>query len=1542
MKLIGFVFLFFVGWSGVTNGQIQGIPNPKADFSIILAGTQFESYARAFENGTINSVEFLDSMYQVSIFSKQKNFGLPMSFYKKLAHSLKDRGMQSWVISHLVENETSNEEKLKFARILLKFRKGYLPNKHFDIVRTLNMLGGIEQDLGNRDKALSYYNKAIKAIPDYEAWAFLITYVYLNKSNTYINEKKYSESADVLMELISLDHFSDKDSYVRNHIEFCILDIIKNNLWHESKSFIDLRIRLCQDSIEKTNFFINLSYSMAKSEFNKIIGYSIAYFEKAESEMLRNNYPEFNLAVIRNVKATALMNISKNEAALELFREVKSQLEYLGKDTTSTYILCLSNATIIYDRLEQFEKANEFRNLFLNKILGTSHLLNYLDIFLAQLEKYINSERDFQKIISLLTDVIEVLEDNYLFKYSMSIRLDLIQFKTKFDQQAESSMDLLETTEQILRSNQKEESSLLGLLYYERARWLKKYGLNNEHLNFYQKAISVFEQKDSTCIVEYENSIDELISHRLDLAVYDDTTSTLIEKAYSNCTKCYKNPNFMAVTSFLCEHKYLRRQWELSGGIYNYDQTIWSLLMKIENEFSQDLVSKRIALESLWDEMAVVFTEDTLGFVINEKRASLNKNIDNYKYCLALSEMMDFYFKSGQGDLGNKLYNDIEIYFSGFTELDRNYFKGKFAAELIKYDIDVERGVELLMPRYDYLITSMGYEFTFYAVPLFTGLYKLNRIQLVEDLFFDRETYLIKRYGEFSNEYVDYLIQLTTFLNEVKDYGKIILWREKQLRIIKKLYPNNIIKEMEQLWNMADAYVKLNDLNRALTLMNSFEQKYQISPEKYMKEEININTMQYYATKALIRMELLADSSLELSLDENRKNIERQTANMVLGIIDNLEQVKIKYQEEYGQDSSAYLSMVNFYIEILKNMYKLHKKEISEDQYFALMEEFGQMIGAKNIVPDQVFYQAKTKIIDYNNFELSSDSVFFYSQSCYRYITEQIADFKKNQMFLTENMSNWYRLKLDDIISKFHYLFVYNLFNDIENGQEKLIYKYAFESVMNAENLIGHSLNRMGKLLNGNPILLKQKKELDSLNNSFLFNADTTISMNELRKEIYDKSIELNYAISEYLEKISWITTADLAESLNNHEVYIDISKYIPKYGENSLFKNYYVVSIMSQDTNNLKVFTIDHGESLNELAYDYANRIHGNPRLREMLDTSGRYYEQFWSPIAKELKGIEKVYISLDGLYNNINLATLYNEETGKYLFEELDIEIVKSARSFIESKNKESEDYAELTATLIGFPDYDHKPNVENLEEMKEDYFASSRDITAWITDSLSRGGSVGSLPGTKTEVKTIAETLRKQNWTPTVLMESEASEYAVKRLKSPRVVHIATHGYFLEDIDEEYDENRVLGMDRTKVKENPMLRSGLLFAGANSTLTGKEVHEEENGILTAYEASFLNLENTELVVMSACETAKGEQKTGEGVYGLRKAISDAGAEHVMMSLWKVDDKVTQEFMTTFYNYWLEDKMSIREAFKSTRLAIKSKYPQPYYWGAFILVGK
>ena len=147
--------------------------------------------------------------------------------------------------------------------------------------------------------------------------------------------------------------------------------------------------------------------------------------------------------------------------------------------------------------------------------------------------------------------------------------------------------------------------------------------------------------------------------------------------------------------------------------------------------------------------------------------------------------------------------------------------------------------------------------------------------------------------------------------------------------------------------------------------------------------------------------------------------------------------------------------------------------------------------------------------------------------------------------------------------------------------------------------------------------------------------------------------------------------------------------------------------------------------------------------------------------------------------------------------------------------------------------------------------------------------------------------------------------------------------------------------MGVDSKKAKQNPLLRSGLLFAGAKNTLNGNGPKSGDNGLLTAYEASFMDLIGTELVVLSACETARGEIKNGEGVYGLQRAIQQAGAENIVMSMWKVDDKVTEEFMTNFYKTWLGGETK-REAFNSKQQIIKEKYKHPYYWGAFVMIGK
>jgi len=149
--------------------------------------------------------------------------------------------------------------------------------------------------------------------------------------------------------------------------------------------------------------------------------------------------------------------------------------------------------------------------------------------------------------------------------------------------------------------------------------------------------------------------------------------------------------------------------------------------------------------------------------------------------------------------------------------------------------------------------------------------------------------------------------------------------------------------------------------------------------------------------------------------------------------------------------------------------------------------------------------------------------------------------------------------------------------------------------------------------------------------------------------------------------------------------------------------------------------------------------------------------------------------------------------------------------------------------------------------------------------------------------------------------------------------------------------------MGTETKKAVENPLLRSGLFLTGAETFLNSDDAKKEEfseNGILTAYEASQMNLLGTDLVILSACETGLGEVNNGEGVFGLQRGFFGAGAKSVMMSLWKVDDAATKDLMIEFIKNY-STTMDKRKSHRDAQITIMKKYPQPYYWGAFVMVG-
>jgi len=138
-----------------------------------------------------------------------------------------------------------------------------------------------------------------------------------------------------------------------------------------------------------------------------------------------------------------------------------------------------------------------------------------------------------------------------------------------------------------------------------------------------------------------------------------------------------------------------------------------------------------------------------------------------------------------------------------------------------------------------------------------------------------------------------------------------------------------------------------------------------------------------------------------------------------------------------------------------------------------------------------------------------------------------------------------------------------------------------------------------------------------------------------------------------------------------------------------------------------------------------------------------------------------------------------------------------------------------------------------------------------------------------------------------------------------------------------------------------ENSLLRSGLALAGVNTWLKGQSPPSDaEDGLLTAEDVTGMDLLDTELVVLSACETGLGEVRTGEGVFGLRRSFVLAGADTLVMSLWKVADQQTRELMEEFYSRILAGEPRA-QALKNAQMSIRSKHPHPFFWGAFICQG-
>lgn len=363
---------------------------------------------------------------------------------------------------------------------------------------------------------------------------------------------------------------------------------------------------------------------------------------------------------------------------------------------------------------------------------------------------------------------------------------------------------------------------------------------------------------------------------------------------------------------------------------------------------------------------------------------------------------------------------------------------------------------------------------------------------------------------------------------------------------------------------------------------------------------------------------------------------------------------------------------------------------------------------------------------------------------------------------------------------------------------------------------------------------------------------------------------------------------------------------------------------------------SMDNIEYLNFL---YSSDTRG---LIEVENVRPNLYQLIWEPLKRSgLEGIDRIYCSPSGIIHRINLGAIQVNDD-MLILDEVDILRVGSTRD-IERGVDVLKDSVSVAA-IFGGIDYNSGWMDSTMREAND---VATKFNSALSQDRGDLDGTWNYLSGTQNEVNSLVSICQRLGIISQTYTDSFATEDVFKLLgesgapPSPWLLHMGTHGYFYPDPKEEESDHLLERTVVFKTSNQPMLRSGLILAGANYYWKNNLLPPGavEDGILTADEISYLDLSNTELAVLSACETGLGDIQGNEGVFGLQRAFKIAGAKYLIMSLWKIPDKESKLFMDSFYQYWLEESSSIQDAFiraQKERQGVTSHYG----WAGFILL--
>jgi CHAT domain-containing protein len=918
------------------------------------------------------------------------------------------------------------------------------------------------------------------------------------------------------------------------------------------------------------------------------------------------------------------------------------------------------------------------------------------------------------------------------------------------------------------------------------------------------------------------------------------------------------------------------------------------------------------------------------NLTIAEKQAKINFGPESPKYAIALSNLASVYLSQGKYKSAKEMFEraesilnkgDIDEYTPTYALAYQSIAEGYSTFGIFDKAQRCLGEAEAIMEQNE----KKGYDPAENSSPddlaafyILTGKYRLAE-KILKQSIFEKE----KARGKQARELIKPLNLIGKLYYTTGDYGQSEIYINRAAKISSAVLGDSSLKFAESLKIQHKLNVAYGDYEKAdLTC------KKQIQITERILGRNNVNMADALADWAIIRYNLggSVDQSRKMLLESNTI-IKSQLGADNPFYINGLKNLAF-FQMETNRLSSAdsLISIAEKYWESKlgkENIYtpefdvmrgdllrRQSKNDLAIKKYDDALDLYKKMFSDKH--PEYIKTLSKMAKAYYakGDYKNALSAINTTTQGYYEFIAKYfpVLSFGEKSKF-------WDLIKGD-----------FEFFNSLalrmkDQNPDLIGQMYDYELATKALLLSNSIKVRQRILSSGNPKLVEQfntwndKKEL--------FTKTLSYSSDQLRKENIDQK-KLEEEITQ-LEKNLSASSEEFAKSFENKSIrWKDVKKALKEKEaavEILRFRYYttsftdsiiYAALIVTGETNsNPELVVLGNGKELEKkyIKY-YRNTI-------KYMNEDEVSYDVFWKPIDVKLKNYSLVYLSCEGVYNQINVETL-KDDAEKYLIDKYTIVLLSNTKDLAMSKLYEKKNVKKQganTIALIGNPQF-------------------------YTSSNTSYQHSIPQLQGAETEAKEISDLYGSNKWKNNLLIRIQADEEKVKVLESPKILHVATHGYFQPDFSStSNDENSVL----KKNEINPLFRSGILLAGAGDLLDNNFTVANvngQNGILTAYEAMNMNLDGTELVTLSACETGLGDIQIGEGVAGLQRSFLVAGADNVVMSLFKVNDEITEKLMLTFYDKWIKlgDK---RKAFVEAKKEIKAQFPASIYWGSFIMIG-